>query len=247
MNKIWINSEYRDSSNYIQSIPEIFDKEGTTIYKSRNEIKVFDVNGEMLNVKSFKIPILINRIIYTFIRPSKAERSYLYANELLKRGFSTPKPVACMLFYRYGLLQKSYYISQQLSEDFQTLYDVEVKPVEENKELIVALVEFMLKLHAAGIYHKDFSPGNILYRRDGDQIQFCLVDLNRMHFGPVSVEKGCSNFSRLWGKEDKIRFMVTLYAKARNADPEKCIELALIKRRKYWERYKRKRTIPFEM
>ena len=46
----------------------------------RNKIKIFDLDGTAVNIKSFKIPNLINMIDYKFFRKSKPKRSYAYAH-----------------------------------------------------------------------------------------------------------------------------------------------------------------------
>ena len=51
----------------------------------RNKVKYFMLNRELVNIKSFKIPVFINRIIYRYFRKSKARRSFEYAQILLKK------------------------------------------------------------------------------------------------------------------------------------------------------------------
>ena len=65
---------------------------------------------------------------------------------------------------------------------------------------MTAFAEFTARLHEAGILHLDYSPGNILYDKIGEEYHFSLVDINRMHFGEVDIKKGCANFARLWGQ-----------------------------------------------
>lgn len=48
---------------------------------------------------------------------------------------------------------------------------------------MTAFAEFTARLHEAGILHLDYSPGNILYDKIGEEYHFSLVDINRMHFG----------------------------------------------------------------
>lgn len=51
-------------SDFIYSLPDRFEKEGYCLYKGRNELRVFDVNGLRINVKAFKRPNYLNRIVY---------------------------------------------------------------------------------------------------------------------------------------------------------------------------------------
>lgn len=61
-----INPAYRRFEDFVRRVPRIFSEEGKTIYKARNEIKVFEVDGVELNVKRYRVPHLINRVIYRF-------------------------------------------------------------------------------------------------------------------------------------------------------------------------------------
>ena len=56
----------------------------------RNAIKIFEVEGQILNIKSFRVPNFINRIIYRYFRKTKAARSFEYATILMNKGIGTP-------------------------------------------------------------------------------------------------------------------------------------------------------------
>ncbi|UQT33368.1 hypothetical protein M5E82_18220 [Parabacteroides distasonis] len=51
-----INPAYGRFEDFVRRVPRIFSEEGKTIYKARNEIKVFEVDGVELNVKRYRIP-----------------------------------------------------------------------------------------------------------------------------------------------------------------------------------------------
>ena len=44
-----INPAYGRFEDFVRRVPRIFSEEGKTIYKARNEIKVFEVDGVELN------------------------------------------------------------------------------------------------------------------------------------------------------------------------------------------------------
>ena len=92
-----INPAYGRFEDFVRRVPRIFSEEGKTIYKARNEIKVFEVDGVELNVKRYRVPLLINRIIYRFFRRPKAVRAYEYALRLVAKGFETPAPIELMV------------------------------------------------------------------------------------------------------------------------------------------------------
>jgi hypothetical protein len=60
----------------------------------RNKIKLFELEGNTINIKSFKIPNLINKIVYKYFRKSKARRSFEFATILLENKIGTPQPIA---------------------------------------------------------------------------------------------------------------------------------------------------------
>ena len=100
-----INPAYGRFEDFVRRVPRIFSEEGKTIYKARNEIKVFEVDGVELNVKRYRVPFLINRVIYRFFRQPKAVRAYEYALRLVAKGFETPAPIAHILFRKKALPQ----------------------------------------------------------------------------------------------------------------------------------------------
>ena len=65
-----------------------FEREGQDVLQGdRNTIKSFEIDGEKINIKSFKIPNGFNAFVYKFIRKSKAKRSFEYAEKLLDATF----------------------------------------------------------------------------------------------------------------------------------------------------------------
>lgn len=245
--KVMIHPAYRRFEEFVRSLPRIFDSEGEEVYTGRNRIKCFRVNGVALNVKRYHEPGFLNRIVYTFFRPPKAIRAYRYAGRLLELGVNTPAPIACILIKRGGLLAESYFVSLQLPASYQTLYRVGQGPLEENRAIFEALGSYTAQLHQKGVYHKDYSPGNILYRQEGDKIRFVLIDINRMEFGPILWRKGCANFARIWGCEAAFRLMAGRYAEAMRYDKEDTVDLVLRYRERFWRRYARKHPIKFRM
>ncbi|MDR1160768.1 MAG: lipopolysaccharide kinase InaA family protein [Tannerellaceae bacterium] len=244
--KIIINPAYNQFSTFVHTIPERFDKEGTCIHKDRNEIKVFNVGGTIVNVKQYKVPLFMNRLIYTFIRPAKASRAYHYALKLRSKGFDTPEPVAYIISCKGGFIYRTYFISLHSSYVWN-MYEFGEGTLSGREHIIRSFANYTARLHEAGIYHKDFSPGNILFEETEEGVRFCLIDINRMEFGRVSIKKGCANFARLWGKEEMIRLIACEYAKERKADEEECTDLILYYRNKFWKKYKKKHEIDFEL
>lgn len=237
--KIVVNPAYGYLTSFIESIPDCFDKEGKTIYNERNQLKIFDTGNEKIVVKSFKIPFFLNRIIYTCFRQSKAERSYEHALKLIERQINTPQPVAYVENRKNGLLTGSYYVS--IYKEYPgILRELRYHTLEEKKDLVSAFVRFTVDIYEKEVFPLDYSPGNILYEKVGDEYNFCLIDVNRMQFKPVDMETGAYGLRRLWGSEETIAFMAGEYAKLRKFDETKCRESALKYHRSFWKKYSRK-------
>ena len=107
------------------------------------------------------------------------------------------------------------------------------------EDIVKAFAYFSARLHQQGIYHKDYSPGNILFDKQADgSIRFELVDINRMEFGQtVGIDKACRNFCRLWGKQDFFELLAAEYATARGWDAQQVRRLII----RYWKRFWRHR------
>lgn len=244
--KIVINPAYKQFESFVKSVPDIFNNEGVSIYAARNHIKVFEVDGVKINVKQYHVPFFINRIIYTFFRPSKASRAYEYGLKLISKGFETPEPIAYIQQRKSGLIHYTYFISFQ-SLYSRNMYEFGEGSLDGRENIVRSLARYTARLHEADICHKDYSPGNILFKETDGKVSFCLVDINRMSFKPVPIEKGCANFARLWGNEEMFRIMAREYANERKANLHQCIVWVLYYRERFWLKYKRKHEMPFSL
>jgi len=234
--RLIINPAYQELEDFIRNLPETFDFTGETIYDGRNTIKIIDTKSIRVNVKSFQKPNIINKFVYGNFRKSKAQRSFEYANILIKNKIDTPTPIGYMEL-RSGLsFGQSYYISVQ--EDFDGIMrEFQRGTLAGRENLLQQFAQFTADMHEKQILHMDYSPGNILYKKSGESFRFYLVDLNRMFFGQISKEKGCQNFCRLWGNEEMISYIASEYAKARDFDIKTCIELTLSYHREFWTKF----------
>ncbi len=242
-----INKEYQQLEKFITELPQTFLETGEVIYSGRNTIKVFDVNGIKLNVKSFKKPIFVNQVAYSIFRKSKAKRSYLYAFMLKERGFHTPDPISYMELKQYNLLKYSLYIS--VHEEFDGMMrELQHGVMQGREELIRQFALYTAQLHNKHVLHLDYSSGNILYKKRDNKYTFYLVDLNRMTFDkPIDINTACFNFRRLWGSDEMISFFVKEYAKARNLDEETCLRKTFEYRKRFWDTYTKQHpgTLPY--
>jgi tRNA A-37 threonylcarbamoyl transferase component Bud32 len=240
--KIVIAEPYRYLRPWLENISH-HSEEGKEIYRARNKVSVTEVDGVSLNIKSFRIPNLVNRLVYATIRKSKAKRSFLYGRRLLQAGFLTPEPIAFFEKYAGILLAESYYVSTHEQFDGM-LRELNYGTFEEHAALIKAFGLYTAQLHDAGILHIDYSPGNILYKKIDGQYSFYLVDLNRMKFDmDITAETACRNFRRLWGSDEMLSYFVEIYAGARGFDKAYCVRGMLHYRQRFEQKKIRKRWL----
>lgn len=181
----------------------------------RNVIKLFELEGKAINIKSFKIPNLINKIAYKYFRKSKARRSFEYATILLEKGIGTPQPIAFLENHNWIGLRDSYYVSEHLQCDLTYRELVEIPDYPDHENILRQFTRFSYELHQKGIEFKDHSPGNTLIQKGIDgQYEFFLVDLNRMEFHEsMSFELRMKNLCRLTPVEEMVAVMSNEYAK----------------------------------
>ncbi len=180
----------------------------------RNKIKLFELEGKTINVKSFKIPNIINKIAYKYVRKSKANRSFEFASTLLKMGIGTPQPIAYFENYNWLGLQDSYYACEHLTCELTFRELVEIPDYPEHAIILQQFMHFCFELHEKGVEFLDHSPGNTLIVNTAPgQYHFYLVDLNRMQFHEeMSFEQRMKNLSRLTPKAEMVKQMSAFYA-----------------------------------
>ena len=207
----------------LQNILDNFDNSGKLfIAGNRNSIKLFEYEGTIINVKAFKVPNWFNKIIYKYIRDSKAKRSYNYATLLLEKGIGTPKPIAFYEQKSFLGLEKSFYISQHLEFDLMFRDLVENNNYPDRENILKQFMSFCYKLHQNGIEFLDHSPGNTLIKKESEnKYSFYLVDLNRMIFHKeMTFEQRMKNLSRLTPYQDMIQIMSKEYAILSNEEED---------------------------
>lgn len=232
--KIVLNEEYSHLSTFINQLPFFFETEGNLIYEGRNTVKTYRYYNLSINVKRYRRPNIVNKIAYTYIRRSKADRAYHNAIEVLQRQIETPAPIAFIETYRKGFLDYSFFVSIQC-EYPHSIRDFYHGPLKGNEPLMTALAQYTAKIHEAGIYHKDLSPGNILYAQEGRKFYFSIIDINRMSFETVGLKKGCRNWERLFDDDEIYTFLAQQYASSRAYNPDICKKLILL----YYHKFKR--------
>jgi len=127
-------------------------------------------------------------------KPSKAKRSWNGAMELLRRGVGTAMPLAYIEHAKDPTLRRNFYISAFVPHDFAISKaflafkhgETEFQGIAA-ETLYHAFARFCLHMHNSGIYFRDFSGGNILVQRQGEQLQFVLIDTARLYATPTAT------------------------------------------------------------
>ncbi len=211
MTKYEINPKYTlEFTNFIKNIKEHFTQNNNTIHKARNEIKVLEHAQQKVVVKAFKVPHLLNRIVYSFFRKSKAKKSYEYSVKICE---FVPKPIGFIEFYKGGLLHQSYFISEYFDYDFTIREPLLDKSFPKREAIFRAFSRFTLELHNAQIFHNDYSPGNILIKEEDEAFIFKIVDINRMSFFELDEKARAKNFSKLWASDEVLSIVADEYQK----------------------------------
>ncbi len=208
-----VHPNYSSHSEAILKVLHAFDANPDFVVNGeRNVIKKAPAAGMELNIKRFKRPNILNRIVYGSFRRSKARRSFEYAGKLQQLGIGTPSPVAYLERFSGGL-RESFYVSEHLMYDldFRTLNHNPTYP--KRNEILRQMAAFTFKLHENGINFLDHSPGNTLIRKEEEgRYRFYLIDLNRMRFETMDFKKRMHNFRRLWLSKTMIKVMAREYA-----------------------------------
>lgn len=203
------------------------------IYRGRNTVA--EVSG--LCVKAFAVPGAIKGLIYGTMRKPKAQRAYDNALRLKTLGIDTPRPAGYVVNTAGPLLRESYYVCAMLG-GYSELRGIEKR--NDFDALATALAGFMLSLHRKGVFFKDFTQGNVLFKKEGGKYHFALVDINRMEFDVSDRQRLYSNFGSTLDTEAGQRMLARRYAEAAG-DPSLADELMDIYRRRQLQIVRKRR------
>lgn len=219
------------------------------IYDERNRLYQVQIGTDTFVVKAFRVPNPVNRLAYTTLRQSKARRSYDNAVRLQGMGVDTPDPVAWMEVRHGLLLSESFYIS--LLTPFPQIRHWERRP--DAPRMLKAFGHEMLRLHRLGVWHKDFSPGNVLVETTpAGEYRFYHIDLNRMKFDDRNPRHLMDMFGRMHGRRECIADLARAYTDAMDeggADgfqlvaKEEVLPMALDSFDRFWTRHARKERL----
>lgn len=246
---IVVASEYEDLRAWLMQVPRLFaDNQGELLYRARNQIRLFDVDGRKLVVKRFKRNGIVKAMVYTLFRKNKARRSYENAGLLRQRGFTTPHEVAYIEQRTAGLVTQVYYVCAYTDAQPIRPRLIEQEPFDER--LATDYARYVASLHEAGVLHRDLNPTNVLFSESGEPaaVSFELIDINRMQFFDGAVPKAAcmENLTLFYWLTPAYRFILNEYARQRGWSEADVAEAIRVKQRhdRRWIRRKRL-THPF--
>ncbi|PBJ12416.1 lipopolysaccharide kinase InaA family protein [Flavobacterium sp. ACN6] len=241
-----INPIFANSTELIFEKIKMFSSSGELFGNGdRNKIKLFDLNGKAINIKSFKIPNLINKVAYRYFRKSKARRSFEYATILLEKGIGTPEPIAFLENFNIIGLKDSYYVSEHLNADLTYRELVEIPDYPDRENILRQFTKFSFELHEKGIEFIDHSPGNTLIKKNSEgTYDFFLVDLNRMEFhSKLTFEQRMHNLRRLTPLKEMVAVMSNEYAKFYEESEQKIFDTLWKYTADFQEQFYRKKRL----
>lgn len=194
--------------DFLARLPEMFTSEGKTIYKGRNEIKTFTVEGRTVCVKKYSVPPFLNRVLYSLgLRTPKAKRTYENAAKILERGFKTPAQWGYVIVRQNGWIGESYSVGEFVDNARTVGQD------KQNEDLIRAFAHYTAAKHAKGLMHRDYILNNILYTHDEKGYDFTLIDVNRFVFQnkPIRGFLQSVNLMQPFHEQDELKRFVTAY------------------------------------
>lgn len=244
---IKINNDYQELTPWLCKIPQLFqEEEGLLLYHGRNQIRLFEVDGNKLVVKAFKKHNWFKAVAYSFLRKNKALRSFENAKRLRQLHFSTPLEIAYIELRQFGLIRQVFYISNYTEAKAIRTRLLEQEPFDES--LATSYAQFVAALHLKGILHQDLNSTNVLFKEKDGQFCFELIDINRMYFynDTVPIKKSMENLSLFCPLTSIYYFILNEYALQRGWGKQMISKAITIKQKhdKWWI-IKKKLTHPF--
>lgn len=221
--RIHINPAFLEANDFLRTLPATFAKRGKILKNDRNEIKVFQHEELKLCVKYFKKITVFNRYMYSWFRSTKAKRSYRVARKLEKHNINTPAPIGYVEVYgKWGILRKAFYVCLYYEHQYD-MADVFNKSIDKQENILSSFAKYMAqKVHPAGAFHNDLSPGNVLInRKDDGGWSFSFIDLNRMDFREyISPLQGLKNLKKMTNDPIALSLMAEQYALSTKRHPQ---------------------------
>jgi len=169
----------------------------TILRDSRNCVWTIPAPGERsrrLVIKRFNPPGFWRKLTQRH-QPDRAQRSWNGAQELLRRGIPTPQPLAFIHNTQFPATRSSFYICRSFENGWSareafTAFSQGATQFQGKSatDLFEAMARFLRTLHDRGVFFRDLSAGNLLFRCEAEgDIECTLIDTTRARFYPAAV------------------------------------------------------------
>jgi tRNA A-37 threonylcarbamoyl transferase component Bud32 len=162
------------------------------IYRGRNVLTRLTIAGREVVAKAFPAPRTLLKRLQRIGRAGKAVRAFDHAARMQALGIGTPEPLAALA----AADGRAWYLCAW-ADGCTTVRHLGKEHGPDSDRQCAALARFIGRMHQAGAYHLDSTPGNILLREDATGIHFQVVDCNRMRFGRVGAWAGMRTLAQL--------------------------------------------------
>ncbi|MCR5394238.1 MAG: lipopolysaccharide kinase InaA family protein [Bacteroidales bacterium] len=237
--KVLINPRHEALRRFVEQLPDTFDVSGRLLHDGRNQVRLIEAEGQSWVVKRYKVPMWHQRLDYTFFRPSKARRAYLFGLRLTELHIDTPEPVACLEQYSAGLFRVGYFVSAYCPDASASVLRDQEHP---DVQLTLAIAHALADMHQKGVLHGDTNLSNFLYRADDSQWGYHIttIDVNRSKFGEnLSFDQCTKNLCRVTHVRPLLQQIVEQYAQLRGWDPQRTLQSVI----GYLDAFERKRAL----
>jgi predicted unusual protein kinase regulating ubiquinone biosynthesis (AarF/ABC1/UbiB family) len=133
---------------------------------------------------------------------------------------TTPKPIGYVEFKSLFFFNSSYYISELFDYDFEIRAVFDDKNFQDRDTILKKFIAFTYQLHEKGVYHVDYSPGNILVKVITDEYVFNIIDVNRMKFIKFDIDLRMKSLSKLTANVDDGKIFIKYYSQISRIDEE---------------------------
>ncbi len=162
------------------------------IVKDERKTKVgriwLEVGGRLTRIylKRYNVFSWLHRFA-SLVMTSRASRSWSGAGILLGAGFHTGRPIAAVEHRSWGMLTKSFYLSEEIpsGKTADAYWREELLPFKtpngfrRRRKFLAALAHLFRALHDSHVYHNDLKDANIVVcaKKKGEE-EFFLLDLD---------------------------------------------------------------------
>jgi hypothetical protein len=175
----WAEPRHRQLA---ESLPAQVASSDQVVYRGRNVLVRLDWLGEPVVVKCFPSPR----------GAIKARKAFTHALRLAELGLGTPAAYAAL----EGADGAGWFACAWIP-DCRAVWDLHDRAIPDSDRHCRELGAFIGRMHAAGVHHRDLTPGNILLAPQGDGFAHYIVDHNRMGFAPIGALRGLAALVKL--------------------------------------------------